>query len=84
MLIKLAEKLEDGCNIPNRPLYQCKVMPLGLFRLKDKAIPYNLNELIFVYLGDLSFVSEDFASHITLLPDVAYHIRLFDNKHHKK
>lgn len=64
--------------VPNRPLYQFRVMPFGLCnapqrlcRLMDKVIPHQYHDRVFVYLDDLLIVSPDFESHLKLLKMVA-------------
>jgi len=60
--------------VPGRPLYQFKVMPFGLCnapstmcRLMDQIIPPDLRDCVFGYLDDLCVVTEDFASHLSVL-----------------
>lgn len=60
--------------IPGRPLYQFKVMPLGLYnapstmcRLMGSIIPPDLRNCVFGYLDDLCIVSENFPSHLAAL-----------------
>lgn len=67
--------------VPNRPLYQFRVMPFGLCnapqrlcRLMDKVVPHQYHDRVFVYLDDLLIVSPDFESHLKLLEVVAYRL----------
>lgn len=64
--------------IPGRPLYQFTVMPFGLCnapstmcRLVDEIIPPDLRNSVFGYLDDLIIVSEDFATHLSVLVRLA-------------
>lgn len=68
--------------IPNRPLYEFKVMPFGLSnaaqrlcQLMDRVIPSEYRERIFVYLDDLLIFSATFEEHIELLKIVAERLR---------
>lgn len=69
-------------SIPNRPLYEFKVMPFGLSnaaqrlcQLMDRVIPSKYRERIFVYLDDLLIFSATFEEHIELLEIVAERLR---------
>lgn len=82
--IPLEEKSRQitAFTIPNRPLYQYKVMPFGLcnaaqtlVRLMDQVIPAHLRTRVFVYLDDLLVLSEDFESHMVLLSEIAGYLR---------
>lgn len=68
--------------VPNRPLYQYKVMPFGLCnaaqtlcRLMDQVIPAHLRTRVFVYLDDLLVLSDDFDLHMKLLEEIASYLR---------
>lgn len=68
--------------VPNRPLYQYKMMPFGLCnaaqtlcRLMDQVIPAHLRTRVFVYLDDLLILSDDFDSHLLLLQEIALCLR---------
>lgn len=68
--------------VPNRPLYQYKVMPFGLCnaaqtlcRLMDQVIPAHLRTRVFVYLDDLLVLSDDVDSHMKLLEEIASYLR---------
>lgn len=68
--------------IPGRPLYQYKVMPMGLCnspqsmcRLMDLVIPNELRDRVFVYLDDLLIISATYAEHVSLLRKVAKLLR---------
>lgn len=57
--------------VPGRPLYQFKVMPLGLsnaaqtmIRTMDQIIPSGLRNQVFVYLDDLLICTSDFDTHM--------------------
>lgn len=83
--IKLTEssKEKTAFAIPGKPIYQYKYMPFGLCngpqtmsRLMDKVIPSRLRKNVFIYLDDLLICSADFESHIKLLTEVAYCLKL--------
>lgn len=68
--------------VPGRPLYQFVVMPFGLCnapqtmcRLMDELIPSDLRNCVFGYLDDLIIVSEDFASHLSVLVRISEEFR---------
>lgn len=68
--------------VPNRPLYQFRVMPFGLCnaaqrlcRLMDRVIPSRLKENVFIYLDDLLVISSTFEHHMELLAEVAKCLR---------
>lgn len=80
--LEVNSREKTAFTVPNRPLYQFTVMPFGLCnapqtmcRLMDKVIPYHLKEQVFVYLDDLLLISDNFDSHVSLLSEVAQHIR---------
>lgn len=82
--IPLAEKsrLITAFAVPGRPLYQYKVMPMGLCnspqsmcRLMDLVIPNELRDRVFVYLDDLLIISATYNEHIALLKHVALLLR---------
>lgn len=82
--IGLSEKSKQltAFTVPGRPLYQFVVMPFGLCtapqtmcRLIDQIIPADLKNCVFGYLDDLVVVSEDFASHISVLVRIADEFR---------
>lgn len=82
--IPLEEKSRQctAFTIPNRPLYQYKVMPFGfcnaaqtLCRLMVLVIPASLRPPVFVYLDDLLILSDDFESHMNLLEEIARYLR---------
>ena len=77
-----SSKEKTAFSIPGRPLYQFARMPFGLCnaaqtmcRLMDKVIPNELKESVFVFIDDLLVVSADFETHISLLTQVAFHLR---------
>jgi len=49
--------------------------PQALCRLMDKVIPPCLRNQVFVYSDDFLIVSEDFDTHISVLMEVAHHLR---------
>jgi len=82
--IPLEEKSRQctAFTIPNRPLYQYKVMPFGLCnaaqtlcRLMDPVVPPSLRTRVFVYLDDLLLLADDFDSHMQLIEEVAGYFR---------
>jgi len=67
ILPKEKSRQYTALTIPNRPLYQYKVMPSGLCnaaqtfcRLMDLVILAKLRTRVFVYLDDLLVLSDDF------------------------
>lgn len=75
-------KEKTAFTVPGRPLYQFVTMPFGLCnapqtmsRLMDRVIPANLRNTVFVYLDDLLLITETFNEHISLLHEVAFHLR---------
>jgi len=77
---KFRQYLES--TIPNRPLYQYKIIPFvlcnapqALCRLMNQVIPAHLRTRVFVYLDDLLVLSDDFDSHMVLLQEIALCLR---------
>lgn len=82
--IKLDDESREktAFSVPNRPLYEFRVMPFGLSnaaqrlcQLMDRVIPAQYREKIFVYLDDLLIFSETFEEHLDLLTLVAERLK---------
>jgi len=64
-------KKNTAFTVPGRPLYQFRMMPLGLcnaaqrlVRLMDRVIPAELRSNVFVYFDDLLILAPDFQTHL--------------------
>ena len=64
--------------VPDRSLYQFRLMPFGLCnaaqplcRLMDYVVPHRLRSHVFVYLDDLLVVASDFDTHYMFVEKVA-------------
>jgi len=75
-------KEKTAFTVPNRPLYQFRVMPFGLCnapqtmsRLMDKIVSPHLRTKVFVYLDDLLIITETFDEHIQVLQEIAMRFR---------
>lgn len=82
--IELDEKSREytAFTVPGRPLYQFRVMPIGLcnaaqrlVRLMGKVIPAEIRTNVFVYLHDLLILAPDFEAHLRYLSHVAQCIK---------
>jgi len=75
-------KEKTAFTVPNRPLYQFRVMPFGLCnaaqtmsRLMDKVVSAHLRTKVFVYLDDLLVITATFDEHIVVLQEIAIRFR---------
>lgn len=71
-------KQKTAFTVPNRGLYQFKVMPFGLSnaaqsqcRLMDQVLGFDLEPSVFCYLDDVIVATNSFEEHIKMLKTVA-------------
>lgn len=75
-------KQKTAFTVPNRGLYQFKVMPFGLSnaaqsqcRLMDQVLGFDLEPSVFCYLDDVIIATNSFQEHIKMLSAVAERLK---------